>query len=71
MLLVSYVLKDGLNKTNDKKEVDLVLESLSENFALNKKDVLYPISFKTMIIFQQKDKSLIQITKEKPNHCSI
>ena len=30
------------------------LESLSENFTLNKEDVLHPTSFKTIMRFQQK-----------------
>ena len=36
------------------------LESLSENFAVNKEYVLHPTSFKTIMKFQQKDKSLIE-----------
>ena len=47
------------------------LESLSENFALNNEDVLHSTSFKTIVRFQQNDKSLIEIAKEKPNYHSI
>ena len=43
------------------------MESLSEHFPLNKEDVLHPTSFKTIMRFQQKDKSLI----EKPDDYSI
>ena len=38
---------------------------------LNKEDVLHPTSFKTIMRFQQKDKSLIEIAKEKPKDYSI
>ena len=63
---------DNLNNTssNDKR-VEPTLESLNEHFALNKEDVLHPTSFKTIMRFQQKDKSLIEIAKEKPNVYSI
>ena len=46
------------------------LESLSENFTLNK-DVLHPTSLKTIMRFQQKDKSLIEIVKENRKVYSI
>ena len=66
MFLVSCLEKiDNINNiTNNNTEP--TLESLSENFVLNKKDVLYPTSFKTIMRFQQKDKSLIEIVKEMP-----
>ena len=38
---------------------------------LKKKDILYPTSFKSIMRFQQKDESLIEITKEKPKDYSI
>ena len=47
---------DILNKTrnsyNNNNKLEPFLESLSENFALNKKDVLHPTSFKTIMRFQ-------------------
>ena len=46
-------------------------ESLSQKFALSKEDVLHPTCFKTIIRFQQKDKSLIEIANEKPKDYSI
>ena len=52
--------------SNNNNRVEPSLESLSEHFALSKEDVLHPTSFKTIMRFQQKDKSLIQIAKEKP-----
>ena len=48
-------------------KVEPTLESLSETFALNKEDIVHPTSFKTIMRLQQKDKSLIDIAKEKPN----
>ena len=48
-------------------EVEPTLESLSEKLTFNIKYVLHPISFKTILRFQQQDKSLIQIAKEKLN----
>ena len=66
---------DNLNNTssnnNINNKVETTLESLSENFVLNNEDVLHPTSFKTIIRFQQKYKSLIEIVKEKPDDCSI
>ena len=67
---------DNLNNNSSKNDniinkVEPTLESLSEHFALNKEDVLHPTSFKTIMRFQQKDKSLIQIAKEKPDDYSI
>ena len=63
---------DNLNNTNSNNNiVGPTLESLSKNFALNKEDVLHPTGFKTIMRFQQKDKSLIEIAKEKPNDYSI
>ena len=49
------------------KKVVPTLESLFEIFALSKEDVLHPTSFKSITRFQQKDKSLNGIAKEKPN----
>ena len=51
--------------SNNYNKVQPALDSLSENFAFNKEDVLHPISFKTIMRFQQMDKSLIEIAKEK------
>ena len=59
------------NNTNNNNKVEPTLESLSENFALNKEDVLHPTSFKTIMRFKQKNKFLIEIAKEKPNDFSI
>ena len=74
-MLFSHLDKiENLNNTNtysNNNKVDTTLESLSENFDLNKEDVLHPTSFKTIIRFQQKDKYLIGIVKEKPNDYSI
>ena len=61
---------DNLNNENNDK-IEPTLESLRENFALNKEDVLLPTSFKTNMRFLQKDKSLIEITNKKPNDYSI
>ena len=62
---------DNLNKSstetnNNNNKVESTIESVSENFALNNEDVLYPTSFKTILRFQWKDKSLIEISKEEP-----
>ena len=46
---IDYLNKSS-NKTNYNK-VESTLESQSENFALNKEDVLHPISFKTIMRF--------------------
>ena len=58
---------DQLNYTNsiNSNEAYPTLESLSENFALNKEDIHLPASFKTIMRFQQKDISAIKIAKEK------
>ena len=51
---------DNVNNTNfNNNKVEPTLKSLSENFALNKEDILHPTSFKTIMRFQQKVKSLI------------
>ena len=51
---------DNLNSPNsNNNKIKPTLECLSENFALNKEDVLHPTSFKTIMRFQQKDKFLI------------
>ena len=63
---------DNLDNENNNNKVEPTLESLSENFALNnEEDVLHPTSFKTIMRFHQKDKSLIEIAKEKLNNYSI
>ena len=63
---------ENLNNTNfNNNKVEPALERLSENFALNKEDVLHLTNFKTIMRFQQKDKSLIVIAKEKPKDYSI
>ena len=46
-------------------------ESPSENFDLNKEDVLHSTSYTTIMRFQQKDKFLIEIAKKKPKDYSI
>ena len=35
--------------------------SLTENFSLEKEDILHPVNYKTMIRYQQSNKSLIDI----------
>ena len=55
-----------MNNENNSNKVEPTLESLSENFALNKEDILHPTSFKTIMRFQHGNKSLIEIAKEKP-----
>ena len=65
---------DNLNNTrssndyNNNNKVEPTLESLSKHFALSKEDILHLTSFKTIIRVQQKDKSLIEIAKDKPKH---
>ena len=41
-------------------------EKMRYSTSLNNEDVLHPSSFKTIIRFQQKDKTLIEIAMEKP-----
>ena len=48
---------------NNKNKAVTTLEILIKNFALNKEDVLHPTNFKTIMRFQVKDKSLIDIAK--------
>ena len=61
-----------LNKNNsNNNKIEPTFENLSENFGFNKRDVLHPTSLETIKRFQQKDKSLIEIAKEKPNDYSI
>ena len=64
---------EKLNNTysNYNNKVNATLQRLSENFASNNKDDLHPTSFKTVMRFQQKDKSLIEIAKEKLKDYSI
>ena len=62
---------NNTNSINNNNKVEPTLENLSEHFALNNEDVLHPTSFKTIMRFQQKDKSLIEIVKEKPDDYSI
>ena len=52
-------------------QIKNILESLSENFALNREDGLHSNSFKTIMRFQQKGKSLIEIAKETPKDYTI
>ena len=47
------------NPNNNDNKVETILESLSGNFALNKEDILDPTSFKSIMTFQQKGKSII------------
>ena len=44
---------------------------MSENFALNNEDINHTIGFKTIMRFQQRDNSLIEIVPEKPDDYSI
>ena len=56
-----------LDKTdNENHKIEPSLDSLSENFALNREDVLHPTGFETMMRIQLLDKPLIEIVKEKP-----
>ena len=57
--------------SNNNNKVETTLESLNENFVLNKEDVLHPTSFKTIMRSRQKDKYLIEIAKKKPKDYSI
>ena len=59
------------NNNNNYNKVEPILESLWKNLALNKEDVLHRTSFKNTMRFQQKDQSLIEIAKEKPNDHAI
>ena len=59
------------NTTTYNNKAELTLESLNENSNLNKEDILHPNSFKTIMRFQQKDKSLSKIAKENPKDYSI
>ena len=60
------------SNNNNNNKVEPTLESINEDIALNKEDVLHPTSFnKTIMRFQQKDKSLIEIDKEKLKDYSI
>ena len=45
---------------NHNNNLEPLLESLSENFSLDKEDVIKSTCFKTITRFQQKDKSLIE-----------
>ena len=56
--------EESSTEANNNK-IEATLESLSENFALNKENVLHPTSFKTIMRFQHNDKSLVEIAKEK------
>ena len=56
---------DYLNNTySNNNKVETTLESLSENFALNEEDVFHRTSVKTIMRFQQKDKSLIELPRK-------
>ena len=66
MIPLRIIIKLSSTNSNNNK-VESTVESLSENSALNKYDVFHPTSFKTIMRFQQqKDKSLIEVAKEKP-----
>ena len=71
MLLASRLDKiDYLNNVNsNNKKIEPTF--LSENIALSKENVLHSTSFKTILRLEQKDKSLIEIAKEKPKDHSI
>ena len=62
---------NNINTNSNNNKVEPTVESVSENFALNEEDVLNPTSFKTVMSYEQKDKSLIEIAKEKPKDHSI
>ena len=63
--------RDDVDNKNYNDKVEPTLESLSEKFALNKEDILYPTSFKTIMKIQQNEKSLCQNTKDMPKDYSI
>ena len=57
-----------LNKIDNLNyRVEPTLNSHSENFAQNDKDVLHLTSYETIMRLQHHDKSMIEIAKEKPN----
>ena len=39
------------------------MSSLTEQFSLEKEDILHPIDYKTIMQYQQKDKPLIKTAK--------
>ena len=55
----------------DNNIVEPTLESLCKNIALNKEDILHHTSFKTIMRFREKDKSLVETVKEYPKDYSI
>ena len=61
-----------LEKTDNLNyKIEPNLNSLSENFALENKDILHPTSFKTIMRLQQQDNSLIEIAQNHSNDYSI
>ena len=56
---------DNVNNENNNK-IESSLESLREHFAFKNENILHPTNFKTIMRFQQKDKSLIDNAKDKP-----
>ena len=52
----------------DAKPIEANMQSLAEHFALEEEDILHPTSYKTIMQYQQKDKHLIKITKEKSDY---
>ena len=59
------IVADALSRQDKKnKNIEQALDIFSKSFALDNEDILYPTSFKTIMRFQQKDKSLIEIAKE-------
>ena len=69
MLLASRTDKiENLNNANSNNNNNDENNNLSENFALNKADDLHTTNFKSCMRFQQKNKSKIEIAKEKPKN---
>ena len=64
----SCLVKINNLNNNNKNKVEPTLESLSEKIAFHKEDVLHLTRFKTIMRFQQQDKYLIEIAKEKPKN---
>ena len=73
IITIIIIILKHVNNNNIYIKVEPTLESLSqnENFALNNENVLKPTGFQTFMGLQQKDKSLIEIAKERPNYYSI
>ena len=65
MLLVTSIIDDlNYSNFNNNNKVERTLESLSDNFALNKEDILHPTSFKTIMRFQQKINLYLKLSRK-------